>query len=149
MSRVSKLQYVNKDFNIKNRDATNKKICLLAFRDGLNALKNGEISDKVNLTFVKRQIRREYPDFTDHQCELGRMSVGEWFKNNKHLPEFDPYRARFPRVFGVEPFKQAEILFDAVETVAEKAPEEVETVRHYQQMGAKQIETPSGFKIQF
>ena len=149
MSRVSKLQYVNKDFNIKNRDATNKKICLLAFRDGLNALKNGEISDKVNLTFVKRQIRREYPDFTDHQCELGRMSVGEWFKNNKHLPEFDRYRARFPRVFGVEPFKQAEILFDTVETVAEAQPEEVETVRHYQQMGAKQIETPSGFKIQF
>lgn len=152
MSRVSSLQYVNKDFNIKNRDLTNKKICILAFRDSVSALKKGEISNKVNLTYVKKQIRREYPEFTDHQCEIGRQSVGEWFKHNKYLPDFNSYHSRFPLIFPEsQPFKEAEILFDTVETVTEQsqAPEEVETVRHYQQMGAKQIETPTGFKIQF
>jgi len=152
MSRVSSLQYVNKDFNIKNRDATNKKICVLAWRDSFNALKRGEISTKTNCTHVKKNVRKEYPEFTEHQCELVRQSVGEWFKNNKHLPEWDKYRKSFPNVFTEDkPFKQAEILFDTTETVVEEAPapEEVETVRHYQQMGAKQIETPTGFKIQF
>jgi hypothetical protein len=152
MSRVSKLQYVNKDFNVKNRYETNKKICILAFRDGVSALKKGEISDKVKLTFVKKNIRLEYPDFNEEQCELGRQSVGEWFKRNKYLPELNSFRSRFPRLFSEdEPFQQAEILFDTVETVSEQpqAPEEVETVRHYQQMGAKHIETPTGFKIQF
>ena len=152
MSRVSKLQHVNKDFNIKRRDETNKKICILAFRDGVSALKKGEISDKVKLTFVKKNIRLEYPDFNEEQCELGRQSVGEWFKRNKYLPELNSFRSRFPRLFSEdEPFQQAEILFDTVETVSEQpqAPEEVETVRHYQQMGAKHIETPTGFKIQF
>ena len=140
MSRVSKLQYVNKDFNVKNRYETNKKICILAFRDGVSALRKGEISDKVKLTFVKKNIRREYPDFDEDQCELGRQSVGEWFKRNKNIPELNSFRSRFPNLFSQdEPFQQAEILFDTVETVEERAPEEVETVRHYQQMGAKQI----------
>jgi hypothetical protein len=149
MSRVSKLQYVNKDFTIKHRDATNKKICILAWRDSMSALKPGQISTKKNCTHIKKNVRREYPEFTDHQCELARESAGEWFKKNKHLPEWDKYRKYFPNVFDEKPFKQAEILFDTVETVAAQEPEEVETVRHYQQMGAKQIETPSGFKIQF
>ena len=118
----------------------------------MSALKKGEISDKVKLTFVKKNIRLEYPDFNEEQCELGRQSVGEWFKRNKYLPELNSFRSRFPRLFSEdEPFQQAEILFDTVETVSEQpqAPEEVETVRHYQQMGAKHIETPTGFKIQF
>ena len=152
MSRVSKLQHVNKDFNIKRRDETNKKICILAFRDSVSALKKGEISNKVKLTFVKKNIRREYPEFTDYQCELGRQSVGEWFKHNKYLPELNSFHARFPLLFPESDlFQQAETLFDTVETVAEQppAPEEVETVRHYQEMGAKHIETPTGFKIQF
>ena len=150
MSRVSKLQHVNKDFNIKNRDETNKRICILAFRDGVSALKKGEISDKVKLTFVKKNIRREYPDFDEDQCELGRQSVGYWFEQNRHIPELNSFRSRFPNLFPQEkPFQQAEIMFDTVETVEERAPEEDETVRHYQQMGAKQVETPTGFKIQF
>ena len=156
MSRVSKIQFANKDFNVRNRYETNKRICILAFRDGVSALKKGEISDKVKLTFITKNIRREYPEFDEDQCNLGRQSVGEWFKRNKHIPELNPFRSRFPNLFEDESFQKAEkpsqkaeILFDTVETVEERAPEEVETVRHYQQMGAKQIETPTGFKIQF
>ena len=149
MSRVSKLQYVNKDFSLRNRDTTALRISLLAWRDNIAALKRGEISDKENFTGVKKTIRKEYPEFTFEQQRLAQDNICEWFGKNKHLPEFDPFRARFPKIFDQQPFKQAEILFDTVETVAEAPPEEVETVRHYQQMGAKQIETPSGFKIQF
>ena len=154
MSKVSKLQYINKDFSLRNREATALRISLLAWRDNLASLKRGEISDKANFTNVKKNVRREYPEFTPDQLRLAQDNICDWFGKNKHLSEFDPFRARFPKVFEDQPFKQAEILFDTVETdtletVAEKSPEEVETVRHYQQMGAKQIETPSGFKIQF
>jgi len=149
MSKVSKLQYVNKDFSLRNRDATALRISLLAWRDNYASLKRGEISEKENFTNVKSNVRREYPEFTPDQLRLAQDNICEWFSKNKHLPEFDPFRARFPKIFDEQPFKQTETLFDTVETVAEQAPEEVETVRHYQQMGAKQIETPSGFKIQF
>ena len=89
MSRVSKLQYVNKDFSLRNRDTTALRISLLAWRDNVAALKRGEISDKENFTGVKKTIRKEYPEFTFEQQRLAQDNICEWFgkKTSKYIQQ--------------------------------------------------------------
>lgn len=153
MSKVSRLQYKNKDFNLQNRWKTAERICKLAFMQNVSALKPREISDKKNFTFVKKTIRELYPEFTEGDLRLAQDNVSDWFTNNKSHSMFDSHRHRFPNIFPDTNFKQTEAIFDTVETIKEQAPEisneEVEAVRQYVEMGAKQVETPNGFKIQF
>jgi len=157
MSRVSRLQYVNKDFSLRNREATAQKITILALRDSVSSLKKCEISDKVNLVHVKNNVRKLYPEFTAEDLNLAQDNISDWFRKNRHLSMFDQYRSRFPNIFEDAPFKETETFFDTVETFSEPEDmpmelsviDEVNAVRAYREMGVSSLKTPNGWEIQF
>jgi hypothetical protein len=146
MSKVSSLQYKNKDFSVTNRDKTYRNLCLMAVVSQCSTKVRRKSS---RLTGIKNIVRKKYPELSEKEVTKAQDNISEWFGNHKDDSVFDSYRSQLPFIFTIKQEVSEVVENSPVDEQPTVTDSEVSMVHQYATIGAKQVETPSGWKVQF